>query len=337
MTVSRAAERPGETYGQSLGRLVRAVRKGKTFFLTGHERPDGDTVGSELSLASVLRSMGKRVTIANNAPPPPYTRFLPGIARLRSAARVAGRFDVSVIFECSGPERTGNIIDFKRQSSTVVNIDHHAHHARWGDINLIDPDASSNSEQLIRLFDRLGHRMTAAEATALYVGVVTDTGRFQQENTRPDSHRVAARCLEAGVDVGAVHRHVYGTRSLAALKLMGRALDGFRLAEGGRVAVTRLTRNDFKATGAEDADTEDIPNVGLLPPSASVSLFLREIDDEGRVKVSLRGKNRVDLCRLAVSLGGGGHRNASGVTLSGGLDRVEKRLLDLLRRAIDRV
>ncbi|MBK8870397.1 MAG: bifunctional oligoribonuclease/PAP phosphatase NrnA [Elusimicrobia bacterium] len=318
----------------AVARIADLIRKKKTFFLTGHERPDGDTVGSELALAGYLRGLGKEVTVANVGPVPLVFQFLPGSRRIRTAPRVKGHFDVAVVFECSGPERMGHIVDLKTQADCVINIDHHAHHGHFGHINLVDPGASSNSEQLCQIFARAKHRLTPAEATALYVGLVTDTGRFQQENTRPQSHWVAALLLEAGVDVADVSRRIYATRSPAALKLMSRALGSLRMELRDRVSVLRLTRTDFLETGAREDDTDDIVNQGLLPPSAVVSLFLREIEGKKEVKASLRGKGKVDLCRLAVSLGGGGHKNASGVTLAGSLGQAESQLLRALSLAL---
>lgn len=328
-----SGERLSPSYRRELRRFLRVLRTGRSFFLTGHESPDGDTVGSEVALASYLRARGKTVLVGNASPVPGYCRFLKGVEKIQSATRFSGRFDVAVVFECSGAERTGHVLDFKAQAKTVVNVDHHLHHALYGDINLIDVDASSNSEQLLRVFDGLGHRPNAVEATALYLGLVTDTGRFQQENTRVGSHRAAARLLESGVDVAHVHRHVYATRRLAAMKLLGRALTGARAALGGRVTVLSLSRKDFDATGADPSETEDIPNQGLLPPTSAVSVFLRETEERGKIKLSFRGKSRIDLCRLAVSLGGGGHKNASGAVVPGTLASVEKKVLGLIARA----
>ncbi len=315
---------------RTVKRIVAVLQKNTTFFLTGHERPDGDTVGSELALAGFLKNIGKRVVIANRHAVPDYCLFLPGARSIRAAEKIPGRFDVAVVFECSGPDRMGRIIDLDRQAGIVLNIDHHVHHGLFGHINLIDPGASSNSEQLCQVFAQAGHSLSKAEATALYVGLVTDTGRFQQENTRPQSHWIAGHLLAAGVDVADVYRHVYGTRSVPALRLMARALGGLRQEADGRVTLLRLTRMDFTQTGAQEDDTEDIVNQGLLPSTSLVSVFLRELENGRGVKASLRGKGRVDLCRLAVSFGGGGHKNASGVTLPGTLAEVEKRLLRAL-------
>lgn len=320
---------------RTVKKIVDVCRKNSTFFLTGHEQPDGDTVGSELAMAGFLKSLGKQVTIANIGPVPAMFKFLPGARSIRSAPRVPGKFDVAMVFECFGPERMGHIIDLKKQAGIAINVDHHIHHGLFGDINLIDPGASSNSEQLCQVFALAGHSLSKAEATALYVGLVTDTGKFQQENTRPQSHRVAAHLMEAGVDVANVFRHVYATRSVPALHLLSRALASLRLAAEGRVSVIRLTKADFSETRAHKDDTEDVVNQGLLPESAQVSLFLRE-REEGGVKVSLRGKGHVDLCHLAVSFGGGGHKNASGVTLEGSLDQVEAKILKALTPLLPR-
>lgn len=317
----------------AIAQILAAVKRHKTFFLTGHERPDGDTVGSELAFAGFLRRRGKKVLIANTGPVPESLRFLPGAASVRTAPRVKGRFDCAVVFECSGPDRMGRIIDLESQAETVINIDHHAHHRRFGDINLINPRASSNSEQLAYIFEAAGHRMNRAEATALYVGLVTDCGRFQHDCTTAGSHAVAAALLERGVDVADVGRRIYGTRSLAGLRLWARALAGLRSLLDGRVVVLALSRADFARTGATDDDTEDLVNQGLLPPKAQAAVFLRELPG-GEVKASLRGKGRVDLCRLAVSLGGGGHKNAAGVTLRGSLARAEAVLVAALRKAL---
>jgi phosphoesterase RecJ-like protein len=318
---------------KAIGQILAAVKKHRTFFLTGHERPDGDTVGSELAFAGFLRRRGKKVTVANTGPVPALFDFLPGVRNIQTAARVPGRFDCAVVFECSGPDRMGNIIDLKTQAGTVINIDHHAHHSRFGHINLINPKTSSNSEQLAYVFERARHTLNRAEATALYVGLVTDSGRFQHNCTTPESHAVAALLLRRGVDVAEVHRHVYGTRSVSALRLLARALAGLRLELDQRVAVLSLTQKDFAETGAGEDDTEDIVNHGLLPPSVAATVFLCELP-KGGTKASLRGKGAVDLCRLAVSLGGGGHKNAAGVTLPVSLERATQTLLDALAESL---
>jgi bifunctional oligoribonuclease and PAP phosphatase NrnA len=307
--------------------ILRAVRRGRTFFLSGHEKPDGDTVGSELAFASFLRRLGKKVDIYNAEPVPPHLMFLPGADKIKTAKKVAKTYDVAVIFECFDAHRMGDIIDFKTQAGTVINIDHHAHHSFFGHINLINPKASSNSEQLFFVFQKARLPLTRAEAMALYVGLVTDTGRFQQENANPDSHIVAAGLLETGIPVAEIARKLYYTRSESALKLLSRALASLRLELDGRVSVMSLGQRDFAEAGSGPEETEDIINYGLMVPSVQVALLLRELDRPGFVKVSFRGKGLVDLNALAVSYGGGGHKNASGCTVEGTLEQTAGSLL----------
>lgn len=313
-----------------VGDILRAVRKGKTFFLSGHMRPDGDTVGSELAFSSLLRRIGKKVDIVNYDPVPQNLLFLPGASAIKTAHRINKSYDVAVIFECSGSDRMGNIIDLKSQAKTVINIDHHAHHSFFGDINLINPDASSNSEQLYYFFERARMKVTRDEAMALFVGLVTDTGRFQQENCRPESHRVASELLKVGIPVADISRRLFSTRSPEALKLLGKVLSSLRLEANGRVAILDVSLNDFAQTGAGPDDTDDVINYGLMIPSVEVAMFFRETEEPGQVKVSLRGKGRVDLMKIAVSFGGGGHRNAAGCTVSGPLNKAANTLLTLV-------
>lgn len=320
---------PPRAVRKAIEDLLSVVRSSHTFFLTGHERPDGDTVGSELAFAGFLKRRGKKVTVANKAPVPAQFSFLKGVSAIQYADRIPGVFDCAVVFECSGPDRMGNIIDLKTQAKKVINIDHHRAHGSFGDVNLVNPDTSSNSEQLCYIFERAGHRMNREEATALYVGLVTDSGRFQHDSTSPESHAVAAELLRCGVDVAAVHRRLYGTRPLGGLRLLARALDTLRLVQGGKTAVITLTPRDFAAAGARPEDTEDIVNYGLLPPTVWVSMLVQTLPD-GQTKVSLRGHGKVDLSAVALRLGGGGHKNAAGVTVARPAAWVEQRLRRLL-------
>jgi phosphoesterase RecJ-like protein len=326
---------PPKTRDKLLLDILKAVKKGKTFLLSGHHKPDGDTVGSELAFAGFLRRLGKKkVDIINAESVPRQLMFLPGADRIKAQAKVDGFYDVVVVFECSGPDRMGNIIDLDTQAGLVINIDHHAHHSHFGDINLINPFASSNSEQLFHLFRLAKMKITKDEASALYVGLVTDTGRFQQENANPESHRVAAGLLEAGIDVADLSWKVFGIRPVGALKALSRGLASLTLEAGGRVAVMSVTPQDFAQTGAGPEDTEDIVNHGLLVPGVDAVVFVRPSEKPGEAKVSLRGRGAVDLCKVAVSFGGGGHKNASGCNLAGSVPEVARRLADAVSAAL---
>lgn len=317
-----------------LDKILAALHGGHTFFLSGHEGPDGDTVGCELALGSWLKRQGKRVTLCNADPVPKTLAFLHGASKIRQARRVKGRFDVAVIFECSGAERMGNLIDFKSQAGTVINIDHHSHHAAYGDLNYIDPTASSNSELLMPLFERAKILPTPEEATALYTGLVTDTGRFQQSNTTARSHHVAALLMECGADAAGVCRALYGTRSWAGLQLLSLGLGRLSLREGGRVCVMALSARDISRLGATSNDTDEFSNWGLMVPGVEVSVLARERPGKKDIKFSLRGRGQLDLSAVAVHFGGGGHRNAAGCSLPFPLKDALRQVTDQISKTL---
>jgi len=301
--------------------------------MAGHEKPDGDTIGSELAMDSLLRRFGKRsIDIYNRQPVPRYLQFMPNCRRIKTAQRVSKTYDVAIIFECSNQDRMGNIIDLKKQARRVINIDHHSIHTDFGHINMIDPSASSTSELIFHVFDRARYRLTLTEATCLYVGLVTDTGRFQQDNTTPDSHAVAVRLLEAKIPVADISRNLYGTAPVSAIRLLGIALSSLRLAERDRVAILTLRRADFARAGSSDEETEGIINQGLKIPSVVVSILVREMSS-GRIKVSLRSKNSFNVNEIVRSFNGGGHRHAAGCTLSGSIETVTQTVLRSLSAA----
>lgn len=317
-------------------RILETCRAGRRFIITGHVNPDPDTVGSQLALASLIHRLGsgKQVALVNADPIPSNTRFLTGASRIRTVSRVKGHYDVAVILECNGPHRMGNLLDLKRQATTVINIDHHISFQRFGDLNFIDPRASSNAEQIYRLYQAAGIRPTAREATYLYVGLLTDTGRFQHSNTTPETHRAAADFLRYGVRAHQVHEYLYGRKPLAALRLLGGALNDLRLLSQGRIALLTIRRRVFQRFRAHQEDSEDIVNYGMLIPGVQVSILLRE-DDELQdvhrrspvVRVSLRSRAPVDVCAVAKTFGGGGHRRAAGCSLSGTLAAATSQLL----------
>ncbi|MBI2119516.1 MAG: bifunctional oligoribonuclease/PAP phosphatase NrnA [Elusimicrobia bacterium] len=313
--------------------IAAAIKRHKTFFLTGHKKPDGDTVASELAMASLLRRCGKQVELVNREPVPEQLSFLKGVEEIKHAQKIDKSFDVAIVFECSEPERMGNIIDLKKQAKLVINIDHHLKHSFFGDINLIDVEASSNSEQLFYLFQQLKLPLREDEATALYLGIMADTGRFQYSNTNCQTLKIASELLKQNVNVSFLCEKMYGTRRLSSLKLLSRALTGLEFIDGG-IAVLKVTKKDFKAVQASEEDTDEFVNYGLLIPNSLISLFLRESSLNGIIKVSLRSRLHVNVCKIAEKFGGGGHKYASGCEIKGSMEEVSNQILSLARKSL---
>lgn len=297
---------------RDLAGILRTLQTARSFFIAGHQRPDGDTLGSGLALALALKARGRRATMYSGDPVPELLRFLPGLKHLKVGRPPgpAARFDAAVLMECSTPERMGPLLDLKTQARTVISIDHHKTSDPYGHYNLIDASKSSNAEQLFELFRRLRWQVTPDMAACLWVGLTTDTGRFQYSNTTPSTLRVAAELLKTGIAAHEINHRLFRTSSLPALRLLARALGVMRLECGARLSVFPLSMADFEAAGAGLEHTEEIVNYGLRVPGVEASVLLKESREE--IIVSLRSRGRLDVSAVAARWGGGGHHNAAG-------------------------
>jgi phosphoesterase RecJ-like protein len=305
-----------ELLTSDIDRVADAIRAGDRFLLTTHENPDGDALGSLLGLHRVLEALGKDTLMflaAKEFPLPVEYRFLPLEEVFHEPpADIADR--VVIFLDCGNIDRMP--VDFLQNGDNkVINIDHHHDNTRFGTINLVDVDASSTAEIVFDLAGLLDVQLTPEMANALYVGLVTDTGKFMYENTDSRSHRMAAGLIEAGVQVNDVYRRLYEHAPVEKLKLLARALEGVTLRDGGRLAVTYISTEDYAVTGASEALTEGIIDHLRTIDGAAVAAVVRDQADGGRAarKVSMRSTDgRVDVSAIARRHGGGGHRRAAG-------------------------
>jgi phosphoesterase RecJ-like protein len=252
--------------------------------------------------------------LVGSAPTPGEYRFLELDGLVRELPADVGE-RVLLAVDCANERRIGPEPDPVERAKLVVDVDHHHDNSRFGDLNLIVDDASSTAEIVRDILRVLGVPLTPAIAEALYVGLVTDTGRFQYTNTTPKALRLAAELVEAGADVHGVFRHVYETVQFAKLKLLARALERARLFEGGRLVVSYLLKDDFSAVGAEEPYSEGIiDSLRAVEHSEMVALIREPPRNEGPARrVSLRSSHdEVDVSAIARKVGGGGHRQAAG-------------------------
>jgi phosphoesterase RecJ-like protein len=305
------------TLEADLAAVVAALRDGRRFLVTSHENPDGDALGSLLAMHVALRQLGKDsvMMLAGPSPLPGEYRFLElperGLVRERPADHTER---VLVAVDCAQETRIGDA-DLLATAVSSVNVDHHHDNTRFGDANLVVPNASSTSEVLADVFAALGVRITPEIAEALYTALVTDTGRFQYTNTSPKALRLAADLVEAGADVHRVFQGVYESVQFAKLKLLARALERAQLYDGGRVVVSYLLKTDFGEVGATEPYSEGVIDFLRAVEGAQLAALIREPPREGAPtrKVSLRSSlDEVDVSAIARKSGGGGHRQAAG-------------------------
>lgn len=292
------------------------LRARDRFLLTAHEGPDGDALGSLLGMHKLLTQLGKDSVMflaAKEFPLPIEYRFLPLEEVFHEPP--ADMADRTVVFlDCGNIDRMP--VDWLTAGGNeVINIDHHHDNTRFGDINLVEVGASCTAEIVYDLALLLGAKITPEIASALYVGLITDTGKFMYENTNAHTHRVAADLIDAGVDVDDTYRRLYEHVPLEKLRLVSRALDGIMLECDGRLVVSYITAADYEATGAGEEMTEGVIDHLRSIEGTKVAAVIRDLGDRGRAarKVSLRAsEGDVDVSAIARKNGGGGHKRAAG-------------------------
>jgi phosphoesterase RecJ-like protein len=311
---------------------IAALRDGDRFALVTHQSPDGDALGSLVAMQGILRALGKDTLmfIRPDEFPLPYEYAFFQFDGLISDIPEDVDTRTIVFLDCGNFDR--NAVEIG--DAAIVNIDHHHDNTRFGTVNHVVPEASSTAEIVWDLMQGLDVALTLPIAEALYVGLVTDTGRFMYENTGPRSHVMAADLIEAGVDVHDIYRRLYEGVPEPKLALLTRALAGVERYDDGRLTLARLTREDFATTGAKESFTEGIIDHLRSVEGTKVAALARELTGdgcEGCSKVSLRATDGdVDVSVIARAQGGGGHRQAAGFATE--MDRDE--LVVFLRDAM---
>ncbi|MFN2612373.1 MAG: bifunctional oligoribonuclease/PAP phosphatase NrnA [Solirubrobacterales bacterium] len=299
-----------------LEQVAEQIRSGERFLLTTHEGPDGDALGSLLAMHQVLGALGKDSVMflaAKEFPLPIEYRYLALEEVFHEPP--ADLADRTVIFlDCGNIDRMP--VDFLQQGGMqVLNIDHHHDNTRFGTVNLVDVEASCTAEIVYELLGTLGVSLTPGIASALYVGLITDTGRFMYANTDERSHRVAAELIEAGVDVHDHFRRLYEHVPLAKLQLIARALGNIELACDGQIAVTYISEADYEAVGASEELTEGVIDYVRSIEGIRLAAAIRDTGAGSKKarKASLRSSDgTIDVSEIARKQGGGGHARAAG-------------------------
>jgi phosphoesterase RecJ-like protein len=314
-----------------LNRFQAFLQQQDRILLTTHENPDGDGTGAMLGLAHYLRSLGKQVRIVVSPALPGNVKFLDTQNWVESFDPQGAHRDLAgwptawVLVDASEPHRMGPLLPlFQATQARRVCLDHHLKEAPEGfDEEFTDPSASASAELVYDLAaGRMQRPLPLAMAEALYAGVVDDTGNFRFSNATAKVHRLAADLIEQGVAPARIYQNLYHQGRAEKLRLFGRAFDGMTLLGEGRYARLSLTRADFAACGADHDDMEGLVNRPLELRGVEVACLLHELDD-GRIKASLRSRERADVNAVCKRFGGGGHRLASGAKLDGPMAKAQ--------------
>ena len=318
------------TEAPELHQIVDAIARRQRFVLSSHARPDGDSIGSQLAMAFALRSLGKDVRVVNlDAAPGPLQQF-PGVGEIEIADRVDGDFDGAIVMECGDLARTG-VAGLDR--FFVINIDHHPGNSAYGDINWFDPSAAACGEMVFALVRALGAPLSLEVATHVYVAILTDTGSFHYSGISPRTFDICRQVLEAGVDPVLIARSVYDSNNVGRLRLFGSVLSGMQLDRTGRIAIVYVDHRMARDAGGSYEDTEGLINLPLTVKEIQAVVFFKQTEGD-EYRVSLRSKGDIDIGAIAKQLGGGGHKNAAGCTVTGALDALRAMFIERIEDAI---
>jgi len=317
--------------------ILDQLKKSRSILAVSHTNPDGDAIGALLAAGLAFKAIGKNVHIVNESAIPAVYRFLPSIKSISHRMDATETFDTVVVLDCGSLERVGTLISRIRQAPMIINIDHHMTNTQFGHLHLIDPEACATSELVYRIIKRLKIPFTCPMATAIYTGILTDTGSFRFSNTNQAAFAICAEMIAAGADPYDVAQHVYGHYSLGRIKLLNLALDSLEISPNGKMSIMTLTQRMLKMTGTQAEDIDGIINYARRIEDVQVAVLIHETANASRTPgrgrrdfhVSLRSDGNVNVADIAARFGGGGHANAAGFSVVSTLAEIKAKMYEI--------
>ena len=327
-------------------RILDTLSRSRRVLVTTHVRPDGDALGSVAAMVLGMRHKGieSEALLLSHLPRKYAFVFTENDVPYQDVETrwpdpfPWERFDALLVLD------TGTWSQLPGLQERVANwnvpklvVDHHLTQQDWADVKLVDVRAAAAGEIVAELLDAWNVPLDKPIASALFLAIASDTGWFQYSNTRPQTLRLAARLMEAGVETDRMYQALYQNERAERVALHTRGQQSMQLLLDGRLAVITLTKRDFEETNASVLDTENLINVPLQIRTVEVSALVVEPKDAGPVRVSLRSKGTVDVARFAETLGGGGHARAAGLKIDGRpVDQAREAVVGALVQAMGR-
>jgi phosphoesterase RecJ-like protein len=305
------------------------------FAIVSHVNPDGDAVGCLLGIGLALYEMGKTVWLLTGEDLPDMYDFLPGQDLIvQSAGEIDPEPAWIIALDTANAQRIAGDISQFRNRARLINIDHHPTNPGYGDLNLVDPSATSTAELAFRVLEAMGHRLSPSVAKCLYTGIITDTGCFRFPGVNAATFRTASKLLASGFDSYDVTRPLYEERTVARVHLERLMLERVEILLDGRLVMSTFFAEDFARLRVDRSETEDLVNRLREVRGVEVGALITELGDS-YVRASLRSKTDVDVSEVAGTLGGGGHRRAAGLRVEMSVDQVKQRLTSAIEQALE--
>ncbi|GIP21472.1 bifunctional oligoribonuclease/PAP phosphatase NrnA [Paenibacillus sp. J22TS3] len=305
------------------------------FLVVSHVQPDGDAVSSTLAVGWLLSCLGKNYVMVNEGPIPRRMSYLWHADQILdlSVTPLETTYKHVICVDCADYQRVGHTQKYFAKDALILNIDHHPTNDAYGTVNLIHPHAAATAEILLDLVEYIGVEMTEDIATALYTGLLTDTGGFRYSNTTPKVMAAASKLLQHGVDGPGLSELLLEQLTYPQLLILTKALNKLQMSEDGKISWVSITPEDMLETGAANEDLEGIVNYPRNIQGVEVGMLFKVINDQA-VKVSLRSAGKVDVAAVAQSFGGGGHVRAAGARIEGTLEDIIPRVLERVKEQL---
>ncbi len=321
-----------------LEKIVSEIKKAQRIVIFHHVAPDGDSLGSAIALREILEQL-ENIEVADNiitSYVPEIYKFLPDTDKLKrlNDPSLYGSYDIGIAVDCASRERLGDAAELFNNSKLTVSIDHHISNPGFADIDYIDTSVSSTGELVFRLVGPAGVQFTPKMATGLYTAILTDTGGFKFDNTKPETLRICAKLIEEGANPVEIYKNCYEFKPLAMVKLQAKVINDAVLAENNKIIYGVITRDLLDQSEATDDYIDGITEAMRQIKEVEVALVFKETLKK-TTRVSLRS-NGLDVCKIAGFFGGGGHKLASGCLLEENIDEAVQQVLTVVKKQLEK-
>ncbi len=322
-------------YAEELQAAYNFINHHDDFLVVSHVQPDGDAASSTVAIGWLLSQLGKKFTMINEGAIPSRLDFLWSANEIHNytLAPPNRTFSTVICVDCADFSRTGKVQQLFTEDRVLLNIDHHPTNDHFGTVNLIKADAAATAEILFDLMNQFGIVWDAQIATALYTGILTDTGGFRYANTTPRVMEIVSQLFTYGVNGHQLADHLLEKMSMAQMLLLTKALSRLTFTDGNRVGYIYVTPEDMSETGAVNEDLEGLVNYPRNIEGVDVGIMFKQVSDVA-VKVSLRSNEHVNVAEIAQSFGGGGHVRAAGCRIEGNLNDVMNQVVERVRKQL---
>jgi bifunctional oligoribonuclease and PAP phosphatase NrnA len=323
----------------SLKKVVECIQKNNRFLVTSHTGLEGDALGSELAFMFLLKALGKEAIVVNDDELPVEYDFMPGFSSIKRMTSKLQKidFDCFAVLDCADLSRCGEVSKLNTRSKCVLNIDHHISNTNFGDINLVRPYASSAAEVVFKIFKSMRVAFDRDTATLLYIGMLTDTGSFHYANTSSFTHQAVSELLKCDLDVRSIYKRVYENNLFEDMRLLIKTLNRLKRIYAGRVAWFEIEGEVLKRKNISFDLAERLLSFARSVRGVEVAVIFKENlkAPPASVRVNLRSQGGIDVNKIAAFFGGGGHKAASGCTVSGSIGQVKRMVLRKIKEALD--